>query len=617
MKYHFLWSSSENCNYLFFENLSRLSTCQKGHLAPMYSNSQPGYIYRHHKTRRKQILESGRVRFAHTTALTTRPIITAPPTRDELLNLVDTYREYYTSQASQHESASFIHLPPNSFTIDQERAFPPAELLLGEFSASPPPPPVLQPANATGILDESKKADFELQPQVDGPMKVTRNPAEHLAMQAFERTLKNPKCTHHQAFEAYSSLPSPGVSFLDHLQIRQLFRCLSTVEKKDKQTALQYLSVVDDMKRTGLPLCDGEWNSAIAFCGQCYSHVRDEHVENALESWKEMEQHAGTKAGVVTFNILFDMAAKSGKYVLGEMILKEMEVRGLEPNRYSRVSRIYFYGLRRDGDGVRRAYRNLVEAKEIVDTVVLNCVIAALITAGELASAEHVYGRMKQLLATRTGQHPAATPTWRENRELGRLFDHLARERRSQPRRPLQKSLRQRISFSPNLHTFAIFIEHHASKTGDLHRIAALLGEMKALDVPIHGRIFLKLFKGFTIHGAQIYSDWTSWRLKKIYASLLAALDNDGDGGGGGSGGGGESVQVRRWLVVWAVRAFDHCAGRDWALHVWRELVARWKPDARELDLTYRRLADILDDRGEEGRQRQRQPKAVTPIVDK
>ena len=407
------------------------------------------------------------------------------------------------------------------------------------------------------------------------------------ALEELERTLDMHKCTHDQAFAAYSKLPSPGVSSLSEQRIRALFRRLSIVEKKDKTTALQYLSVVDDMKSTGLEMTDAEWNSAIAFCGQCFSHIRDEHMQEALKSWKEMEQGANKKAGVVTFNILFDMAAKTGKFVLGEMILREMEARGLEPNRYSRVSKIYFYGLRKDGDSIRRAYRELVEAGEVVDTVVLNCVIAALIAADELPSAEHVYGRMKLMLAERTGEH-FFVGTWRESRDLGRLFDYLARENRSQNRTVMRKVLEDRLTITPNLHTFAIFIEHHASETGNLAQIAALLGEMQAFGVPLHGRIFLKLFKGFSKHGGEAYSDWTSWRLKKVYESLLAVLDQ-----------GFEGVQIHRWMVVWAVRAFDHCAGREWALHVWKQLKARWQPDEKDLEQASRRLAGILQPRAQ------------------
>ena len=341
------------------------------------------------------------------------------------------------------------------------------------------------------------------------------------------------------------------------------------------------------MKVLNLPMVQAEWNSAIAFCGQCFSHVHSGEVEKALITWKEMENEANVESNVVTFNILFDMAAKAGKFVLADMILKEMDTRGLQYNRYFRVGNIYYNGLRGDGDGVRRAYRELVDAREIVDTVVMNCVIAALISAGELASAENVYDRMKHMLSSHTGTRLPARRTWQDTRNLGRIFDRFARNTRqndfSKKDQARLALLKEQISIVPNIHTYAIFIEHYAWHTGDLHRISALLNEMQILGVAIQGRIFLKLFKGFSKHGGNAFTAWTPQRLKSVWNSLLAVLDD-----------GAEDVRIGKWMVIWAVRAFDQCAGREWALHIWEEMRARWKPGSGDLKGVHERLRDVL-----------------------
>ncbi|KAK5182169.1 hypothetical protein LTR16_010282, partial [Cryomyces antarcticus] len=161
----------------------------------------------------------------------------------------------------------------------------------------------------------------------------------------------------------------------------------------------RYLSIVDDMKEAGIPMTVAEWNTAVAFAGRWYERVTAAEVENALHIWKEMEHQAGVQGTNVTFNILFDIATKAGKYVLAEMIMKEMQKRNLKYNRYFRFGLIYYYGLRADGDGVRRAYKDFVEAGEIVDTAVMNCVMVSLIRAGEPTAAEEVFLRMKRLNA--------------------------------------------------------------------------------------------------------------------------------------------------------------------------------------------------------------------------
>ena len=401
------------------------------------------------------------------------------------------------------------------------------------------------------------------------------------------RVLENADCDHEDAYQAYLLLPAPGISHLSEEQIRLFLRRLSTSQKKSPQEALHYLSVVDEMASRNIPMTQGEWNSAIAFCGQCFAWIGSREVEEALLTWKKMEYEAKIHSSNVTFNILFDMAAKAGKFVLADMILKEMRVRGLEYNRFFRVGNIYFNGLRGDGDGVRRAYGELVEAGEVVDTVVMNCVIAALISAGELASAENVYDRMKRLISNYAGKLLPSPRKWQEERGLGRLFDRIARNSRQEACSKKDEArlslLNERISIVPNMHTFNILIEHHVSHTGDLHRISAILSDMQSYGVAINGRVFLKIFKGFSKHGQQPLTAWTLHRLESVWSSLLVALDE-----------GKEDVWVGKWMTIWIVRAFNQCAGRSWALHVWEKLQARQRPEHEDLENAYAILSDIL-----------------------
>lgn len=472
------------------------------------------------------------------------PAVRAPLSKEECLGMVDYYRESFSTQAT---STAQDNISPASPSLNSHQP-----------GYSRPKALLSDPKIAPGFSSSN-----------DHPM-VTR----------LISILHSSECTHHEAFEAYSALPSPGIAYLSDDMRRLLFRRLSTIVKKNRDSALRYLSVVDDMKEMDLPLTEAEWNSAIAFCGQGFAHISAAEVEAALLTWKEMEQEACVKSGNVTFNILFDMAAKAGKFVLAEMVLKEMEARGLKMNRYARTGIIYYHGLKADGDGIRRAYRDFVEAGEIVDTVVMNCVIAALIQAGELPAAEMVYERMKRILAAHTGR---ASPSlnWKETRDLGRLLDQRARQFRKDPVQ-LQK-VRDEQFLAPNLHTYAIFVEHHASKTGELKRITALLSEMQLLGVSMHGRIFLKLFKGFANHGGVRYTSWTSSRLESVWASFVQIVDK-----------GVTDVAVQKWMVVWTVRAFQRCCGRDRTLEIWEELRKRWRPGSGDLEFIHQILWEVL-----------------------
>ncbi|KAL8704932.1 MAG: hypothetical protein Q9201_001927 [Fulgogasparrea decipioides] len=411
---------------------------------------------------------------------------------------------------------------------------------------------------------------------------------EQHVLEDFHRLLEDPDSSHSQIYEAYLQLPSPGVKYLCENTRRLLFNRLSVIEVKTKKAMLRYLSLVEDMKEASIRLSKAEWNTAIAYAGRCYVRVEASQVESALHIWKEMEQEAQVRGGFVTFNILFDIATKAGKYVLAEMILKEMVARGLEYSRFSHVGFIYYHGLKGDGAGVRKAYRDHVEAGQIVDTTVMNCVIASLIRAGEPAAAEQVYERMKRVLYEKTGQSVPSSD-WRHSRDLGRVLDKAYRTLRNDSER--LERLQAEQCLAPNLRTFSIFIDYHVHITGELRRVIALLYEMQNLDIPIHGRIFLKIFKGFARHGGVKYTSWTTPRLESVWRSLLLATDEQTEG-----------VHIMKWMVVWVIRAFAQCCGKERAVQIWEELRDRWKvADDDEKVAVEHLLRDVLDEaRGEE-----------------
>lgn len=512
--------------------------------------SNPGYMY--HKARRKNAFNAGRqIRHSHRATMPPCPPVPLQAlSRDDYLSILDYYRRSYHTNV-----LDLVQLPsavPMRFSLQSGRYI------------SPPP--------------EAYMDADELSLQAREHIRDGKSPAlTHLL-----EVLVRDECTHEEAFEAYSALPYPGVSHLSPNTRRLLLRRLSVMERKSRISKMRYLSVLDDMKSTGLPITQAEWNSALAFCGQCLTRLTAVDVENALRTWKEMEQEANVKGGTVTFNILFDMAAKAEKFVLAEMILKEMGDRNVPFNRYSRTAFIFYHGLKGDGDGVRGAYREFVESGEIVDTVVLNCVITSLLRAGEPGAAEQVYERMKRMHTKQTGRPPMPPTNWREVRHLGHLLDRAAQRFRDDPEKLRQ--IREEQSIAPDVHTYAHLVEYHVCQTGELPRIAALLAEMQHFGLPMHGRIFTKLFKGFTCHGGVPYTSWTRERLEAVWDAMLKVLDC-------GSG----DVHVMKWMVVWAVQAFRRCFGRGKALEIWHELKKRWKPvQYGDWDFVITTLQDIL-----------------------
>jgi pentatricopeptide repeat protein len=273
-----------------------------------------------------------------------------------------------------------------------------------------------------------------------------------------------------------------------------------------------------------------------------------------------MERGAGIKGNEVTFNILFDVASKVGNYTLAEMIYREMENREIPYNRYHHVSVIHYFGLQMDSAGIRAAYRDMVEAGEMIDTVVLNCVISGLLRCGEEVAAEETYQKMRDV-------HSMAPDLPDRNYGMPRVITKVlmmfSRVGRKHPE--LGKSLQKQIELSPNLHTYKLFVEHYSTRIGDLAKVAQYLDEMKFLRITIHPTIFLALLKGFYSHGGYSSSEWSEQRLEGVLKAMYQAKDE-----------GVRGFRIDRWLVIWALRAVKKCSSNEAVVRVYDELAKRW-----------------------------------------
>lgn len=385
-----------------------------------------------------------------------------------------------------------------------------------------------------------------------------------------------------ELYRLYRTLPAPRAPYLPSKIRHGMMHHLSIVEKKDEHSMLRYLSVVDDLRVSAIPLSPFEWTSAISFVARYVKKSTEVEVEAALQMWKEMERVANVKATAATFNVLFDVACKAGKLVLAEMIYKEMEARGLEYDRFHHVSLIFYYGLRQSGDGVRASYRALVEDGEIVDTVVLNATISALIRSCEPASAEHMYQRMKEWHFER--QNPQLPPRdYHSRREVNLALRHMGKL--SKKNLKLRGKFQNKSIVAPDLHTFEILITHYAVTSGELEKVSRLLDEMKVFGLGVHGTIFLRILQGFATHGGIRYTKWTEGRLESVWGSLLQSLDDKV-----------EEVHLSQWLVIWAFRAFSKCTGKARTMQAWEEIRSRWKDaEETELDFAMGQLRHIME----------------------
>jgi pentatricopeptide repeat protein len=388
---------------------------------------------------------------------------------------------------------------------------------------------------------------------------------------ALQRRLRNPyKTDIEYIYGLYQSLPEPRMPYL-HAKIRHaLMKCLGR-EDKNSKSMLRYFAVVADIQSSGLRLTRPEWNSALSFAARYVGHSTESEAAAAMNLWKEMEHDAGISANDVTFNILFDVTSKAGNFVLSELLYKEMEKRGFKYNRYHHVSLIHFFGLKMDSDGIRAAYKEMVEDGEMIDTTVLNCVIAGLLRCGEEYAAERVYDRMKA-----AHERAPAMPyrNYMNDSAITKVLMMFAKISKRNP--TLRRQFQTASPIVPNIQTYRILLNHYAVKMSALDKVAHYLDDMKWFLIPLHGAVFLALFKGFSLHGGPEGQVWGPQRLESVWKAFAQALAENTHG-----------LYVDVWMAKWILRAFRRCVTQERVREVWQELKPRCEADFEPEDVEH------------------------------
>ncbi|KAI1494707.1 hypothetical protein F5X96DRAFT_616171 [Biscogniauxia mediterranea] len=419
------------------------------------------------------------------------------------------------------------------------------------------------PSNGPDLIVSDRPEDIRLQ-SIKDQTRGARPPYDRVnnLREAIYESLRNPaRMDLDKVWSSYHQLPEPRLAHISAVLRHALLAALGKADRNAK-SMLRYFTVVADVKNSGFSLTRAEWNRGLSFTTRYVATTTEVEVEAALRLWRQMETEAGIKGNEVTFNILFDAASKAGKFKLAEMIYEEMNNRALPFNRYHHVSLIHFFGLRQDADGIRAAYTEMIEAGEIIDSVTLNCVIAGFIRAGQEDSALYVYEKMKA-----SNEDLKTMPSRDQNlqRRITRILMMFAKMGKEYP--DMRGNFQKTAILCPDLHTYRILINHFGVTLGDLAKVAQFLDEMQLFKVPVHGAIFLALFKGFAIHAGP-GSDWTAQRLDSIWKAFLKMLDV-----------GAEGLYISTWLAMAVLKAFSRYSSQEELLNIFECLRSRWDLD--------------------------------------
>lgn len=398
---------------------------------------------------------------------------------------------------------------------------------------------------------------------------------------AVRSSLRRPATTDIEyIWNLYQSLPEPKMLHVPS-PLRHRFMKVIGQEKRSHKSMLRYFSAVADVQNSGLRLIPAEWNQGLSLAGRYVGQTTQTELAVVMKLWKKMEMDSDVKANAVTFNVLFDVASKAGNYVLAEMLYKEMENRGFAFNRYHHVSLIHLFGLKMNSDGIRAAYKEMVEAGEMIDTTVLNCVMVGFLRCGEEYAAERVYERMK---AAHDSAPKMPYRNYMSDRVITKVLQMFTKVSRQVDNQELLSHFQQLSPIVPDIKTYTIFLSHYALRTSGMDKVARYLDDMQWFQIPMHGSVFLTLFKGFAKHGGMSPA-WSLGRLEKVYNALLSARHDNVHG-----------IYIGVWMAKWVLRAFHKCAGEDRMWEVWDQLEpysdVDFEPEGKEYFKLF--LADMV-----------------------
>lgn len=396
------------------------------------------------------------------------------------------------------------------------------------------------------------------------------------AVRSSLRNPSNPDIEH--IWDLYQSLPDMKMLHLPSA-LRHKFMKVIGQEKKSDKSMLRYFSAVADIQANGLRLTPAEWNQALHFAGRYVGHTTQTELTAVMKLWTEMENEFGVKANAVTFNVLFDVASKAGNFVLADMLYQEMKKRGYSFNRYHHVSLIHFFGLKMNSDGIRAAYKEMVEAGEMIDTTVLNCVIVGFLRCGEEYAAEQVYKRMK---AAHIRAPKMPYRNYMSDKVISKVLSMFSKVSRQADNSDLRNHFQQLSPVVPDAKTYSILLSHYALRVPAMDKVAKYLDDMKWFRIPLNGSIFLILFNGFAKHGGTSQV-WSCHRLEKVCGALLSARKDNVHG-----------LYIDVWMAKWILRAFHKCGSEDRMWEVWAELKPYCEADFEPEDAEY--FKDFLSD---------------------
>ncbi|KAG8624266.1 hypothetical protein KVT40_007333 [Elsinoe batatas] len=362
----------------------------------------------------------------------------------------------------------------------------------------------------------------------------------------FGQLLTQPTPDKDQVWSAYTLIPSPRVCYISEHLLTDFLSLLRRTKSKPTKLVEQYFTVMSDMTSSSRPLTHRDFNSSLHWIGRSPSLDPTTRLERALSLFHQFESTPSTHGDIVTFNTLGVLALKAKSLPLVRTLLNTITTRHLQPDRYTHLLRITYYGRQRSVPGIRSAYKSMLLAGELIDTIALNAVIRALLDAADLPSALATFARMKAL---HTSRRPSAVPAddWVAQRRSGHVLKYTAWQLRHH--RELRREVQDATPVTPDAHTYRMLIDHAGWVAGELETAVELVEEAMGTGLRVEMGTWGLLFGAFERHRGVRFGGWGRAGLGRVWGLWVGYVDWLREGGGGSVRVDGETVSagLRAW----------------------------------------------------------------------
>lgn len=377
-------------------------------------------------------------------------------------------------------------------------------------------------------------------------------------------------------YESYCALPTPRPLHVGAEHLEDLVSALMGPREENDAARAVFGLVLGDVEQAGLPVSRHERNAALSMAvreyyqdAAAYTRQRAKEgiktdaetlklsaalrrgpeedsevppiLDNLVRLYEKVEQEPGED--ISTVNILYRFALATEDEELAGRAAARLRSGAVAADRITFLVELMRAGRRGRAGEVRQLYAELRARRLVVDVVVVNVLLKALLSCGDREGAERLFHAVlaqeaqKREVETqredvpeedRVAAYESIAPAIRgESRHMNQLrlldlVEQIAAAHSDAPPTTDGASVQGAVRIVPDKYTFGTLFGYYCLEAGDAGAALELLPAMRAHGLALAEAHYVALFRGFARHRG---NGWTRELLKQVTQELQQRAD--------------------------------------------------------------------------------------------